>query len=295
MSDLDPEGRRLPIKLDSTSNGEFVPIPLDSTLTRATALASERASALSRGKRRGTRDATTPAKRRYVGMSPSYSRRTLLSAGLVLPLLALPGCAMRLRDLPNLEPAIRRLLTLSSQRAFARVLTDQGFFRDEVTRIQPPPQLGGSTLTATLAVALGTRAVQDRLIRVVNQAAEEGARRAAPVVYASIRDMTIADASSIARGGPTAATAYLERSMGERIFDAIFPGVGEALRLAENGVVQRALQYATGINFPGLQADVTRKTAAALYRAIGREEAAIRADPGSAGDPALAALFAVLR
>ena len=81
--------------------------------------------------------------------------------------------------------------------------------------------------------------------------------------------MTIADARAIARGGPTAATDYLARSMGERIFDALFPGVGEALRLAENGVIQRVLQVATGINFPGLQADVTRKTAAALYRAIG--------------------------
>lgn len=48
MSDLDPEGRRLPIKLDSTSNGEFVPIPLDSSLMHARALASERASALSK-------------------------------------------------------------------------------------------------------------------------------------------------------------------------------------------------------------------------------------------------------
>jgi hypothetical protein len=224
-------------------------------------------------------------------MEPMLTRRSLIAAGLALPLVTLPACAGRLRDVPNLEPAIRRLLTLSSQRAFARLLTEEGFFRDDVARIQPPPQLGGATLTATLAVALGTRAVQDRLLRVVNQAAGEGARRAAPAVYDSIRDMTIADALSIARGGPTAATDHLARSMGERIFDSLFPGVGESLRLAENGVVQRALQFATGINFPGLQADVTRKTAAALYRAIGREEAAIRADPGSAGDPVLAAMF----
>ena len=226
-----------------------------------------------------------------IAMTSPLSRRTLIAAGLALPLLTLPGCINRLGDIPNLEPAIRRLLTLSSQRAFARLLTDEGFFRDDVARIQPPPQLGGATLTATLAVALGTRAVQARLLRVVNRAAEEGARRAAPAVYDSIRDMTITDAFSIARGGQTAATDYLQRSMGERIFDSIFPGVGEALRLAENGVIQRALQFATGINFPGLQADVTRKTAAALYRAIGREEAAIRADPSSAGDPVLAALF----
>lgn len=228
-------------------------------------------------------------------MIPPLTRRTIVAGGLALPLLALPGCITRLGDVPNLEPAIRRLLTLSSQRAFARLLTDEGFFRDDVARIQPPPQLGGSAVTSTLAVALGTRAVQDRLLRVVNRAAEEGARRAAPAVYDSIRDMTITDALSVARGGPTAATDYLARSMGERIFDSIFPGVGEALRLAENGVVQRTLEFATGINFPGLQADVTRKTAAALYRAIGREEAAIRADPSSAGDPALAAMFGRLR
>jgi hypothetical protein len=223
------------------------------------------------------------------------ARRRLIAAGLVLPLLALPGCATRLGDLVDLEPAIRRLLTLSSQRAFARLLADEGFFRDDLARIQPPPQLGGSSVTAALAVALGTRAVQDRLLRVVNKAAEEGAERAAPVVYDSIRDMTITDALSIVRGGPTAATDYFAQAMGERIFDAIFPGVGEALRLAENGVIQRVLQIATGINFPGLQADVTRKTSTAIYRAMGREEAAIRADPNAAGDPLLAGMFRVLR
>ncbi len=54
--DLDPEGRRLPIKLDSTSNGEFVPIPLDSSLLRARALASERASGFSKRLGMGRRD-----------------------------------------------------------------------------------------------------------------------------------------------------------------------------------------------------------------------------------------------
>ena len=135
-------------------------------------------------------------------MASSLSRRSLIAAGLALPLLTLPGCITRLGDLANLEPAIRRLLTLSSQRAFARLLAEQGFYRDDIARIQPPPQLGGRAVTATLAVALGTRAVQDRLLRVVNAAAEEGARRAAPIVYDSIRDMPIADAVSIVRGGP---------------------------------------------------------------------------------------------
>ena len=40
----DPEGKRLPIKLDATSNGEFVPIPLDATNRRANRLAQRWAS-----------------------------------------------------------------------------------------------------------------------------------------------------------------------------------------------------------------------------------------------------------
>ena len=40
----DPEGKRLPIKLDSTSNGEFMPIPLDATNGRANHLAQRSAS-----------------------------------------------------------------------------------------------------------------------------------------------------------------------------------------------------------------------------------------------------------
>lgn len=41
---FDPDGKRLPIKLDSTSNGEFVPIPLDKTNRLANRLAQEAAS-----------------------------------------------------------------------------------------------------------------------------------------------------------------------------------------------------------------------------------------------------------
>ncbi|TFI56696.1 amidohydrolase [Sphingomonas parva] len=55
-SDFDPDGARLPIKLDSTSNGEFAPIPLDPTLRRANALASDAAGTMARRLGLGRRD-----------------------------------------------------------------------------------------------------------------------------------------------------------------------------------------------------------------------------------------------
>ena len=53
----DPEGKRLPIKLDSTSNGEFEPVPLDAVSRRANELAQARAG--ENAERRGLRSSPT--------------------------------------------------------------------------------------------------------------------------------------------------------------------------------------------------------------------------------------------
>lgn len=229
-------------------------------------------------------------------MNSPISRRSLLGAGCALPLLALPGCTT-LGDLGGFgfEDAIRRLLTVSSQRAFTGLLREEGFFQDDLARVTLPPQLGGAGASTVLASLLRTSAVQNQLLQLVNAAAAEAAENAAPVVYDSIRTMTITDAVGIVRGGPTAATDYLQASIGERIVDALFPGVGNALRVLDSGILQRALGVATGLDFTDLQQDVTRKTAQGIWRAIGREEAAIRANPGSANDPLISGVFGVLR
>jgi hypothetical protein len=83
--------------------------------------------------------------------------------------------------------------------------------------------------------------------------------------------------------------------MGDAIVNAMFPGVGRALRTFDNGIVNQIVQSATGVNFAGLQSHVTRSAAQGIYRAIGREEAAIRANPQSSGDPVLTGVFGVLR
>jgi hypothetical protein len=53
---IDPDGRRLPIKLDSTSNGEFQPVPLDRTNHLANHLAQQATEANARRLGLGRRD-----------------------------------------------------------------------------------------------------------------------------------------------------------------------------------------------------------------------------------------------
>ena len=219
-------------------------------------------------------------------MDQLLSRRGLLAAGCALPLLALPGCA----SLPGfgMVDALRRLLTLSSQRAFARLLQEDGFFADEAARIPLP---GGGAIAGAL---LRTPIVQNQLLRLMNRAAANAAEVAAPMVYDSIRSMSFGDAVSLVRGGPTAATDFLQRAMGNAIVDAMFPGVGSALRSLDNGILNQVIRTATGIDFAGLQRHVTESAASGIYRAIGREEAAIRANPRATGDPLIMGVFGVL-
>ena len=229
-------------------------------------------------------------------MDPLLSRRRFVAGAIALPLVALPACTT-VGDFAGagFEDAIRRLLTLSSQRAFTGLLQENGFFQDDLARVQLPGQLGGSGVTAALASLLGSNAVQGQLLRLVNTAARNAAENAAPVVYDSIRNMSITDAMSLVRGGPTAATNYLQQSIGTRIVDILFPGVGNALRVLDNGLINRALGAATGINFAGLQQNVAEQAASGIWRAIGREEAAIRANPRSVNDPVIASVFGLLR
>jgi hypothetical protein len=223
-------------------------------------------------------------------MDQLLSRRSLLVAGCTLPLLALPAC----NSLPGfgMVDAIRRLLTISSQRAFAGLLQDNGFFQDEVARIPLPPELQRAGGIAS--ALLGTGLVQNQLLQLMNRAAANAADVAAPIVYDQIRSMSFGDAVSLVRGGPTAATDFLERAMGNAIVDAMLPGVGNALRSLDNGVLNQVVRAATGVNFAGIQRHVTESASRGIYRAIGREEAAIRANPRATNDPVLIGVFGVL-
>ena len=93
----DPEGKRLPIKLDSTSNGEFVPIPLDATNRRANHLAQRWAS--ENAKRRGVR-------RRAFMVSACGAASTLLAFGRANAAAGRTGGFFELDEVAAVDPEI---------------------------------------------------------------------------------------------------------------------------------------------------------------------------------------------
>jgi Protein of unknown function (DUF4197) len=226
-------------------------------------------------------------------MSQMFERRALLIGAAALPLLTLPGCAGGGGF--SLVEAIRRLLSLSAQRAFASLISENGFLDSQVAKISLPNALGGDTGTNILSALLKTSAFRNRLTRQVNRAAEKGAEIAAPMVTQAIQTIGIQDALSVVRGGPAAATDLLKGQMGTALVTAMVPGIDNGLKLLDSAVVTEALKMVTGIDFAGLRDDVSQKASDAIYRTMAKEEAAIRADPRATNDPLLIGVFALAK
>ena len=216
------------------------------------------------------------------------TRRSLLAgAAGAGALMLLPGCATTGGF--NLTEAIRRLLLLSSENAFARLTAPGGFWDEQVARIGLNQLLGtrGDVLSRILTSSL----VKDRLEERFATFAIDASFRAAPVVTDAISVIGFENAIDLVRGGPSAASTFLRGELGTALLDAMVPELGDALRLAEDPLVGQALGALTGVNIGDVASRIGREVDNAVWGEIAREEAAIRADPGKTRDPLLIGVF----
>ena len=218
----------------------------------------------------------------------SLDRRRVLGGALLGgAALALPGCQSM--GSFSLIDAIRRLLTLSSERAFARLIAPDGYWDDAVAAIGLEGLLGarGNTLGNILTSTL----FKNRLEGAFADVAERGAARAAPLVAEAVQVIGIENAAALVTGGPTAATAFLRGNMGQTLVEAMVPELGQAMRVAQEPLVGQLLAGLTGIDVSGVARNVSTRVDNAVWTEMGVEEAAIRRDPLATNDPLLIGVF----
>lgn len=214
-------------------------------------------------------------------------RKFLAGLGAGGALILLPGCESIQRF--SLVEAIRRLLYLSSTNAFARLTGPDGFYENQLARLDLPRVFGsrGDILSDILVSTLFKR----RLQRSFNRIAERGADRAAPLVADAVRTIGIENAVALVKGRPTAASEFLRDAMGTSLVEAMVPALGDAMRVADDPLVGRALSRLAGIDVTGVARDFAVDVDNAIWGEIGREEASIRANPRATNDPAIMAIF----
>lgn len=218
------------------------------------------------------REALSPGRRRFIaGLGASGA------------LLALPGCQSFGGF--SLVDAVRRLLFLSSERAFARMLAPGGFWNEQVATLGLDNLLGarGDILSRILTSSL----FRDRLQDAFADIAFEGAERAAPIVTDAVRVIGISNAVALINGGPTAATDFLRHDLGTTLIEAMVPELGQAMRIAQEPLVGELLAGLTGVNVTSVAQNVSRNIDDAIWREMGFEESAIRRNPRSTNDPVL--------
>ncbi len=221
-------------------------------------------------------------------------RRRLLGWAALIPVAALAGCAAGPGGY-SLEEGVRRLLTLSSQRAFARLLQPGGFYEDQLARIAPPDPISNSAgdgrMSGVLGAFMRSDAVRRRVAIALNDVAGGAAERASPIILDAVRGMSAADAVRVLRAGPEAATGLLRERVGGQVIEAMLPEVSGLLRSDLLSALSAAAAEKSGIDYLELGRTVANQAADGIFRVIGREEAAIRADPAATRDPVLIALL----
>lgn len=223
-------------------------------------------------------------------VSPLATRRAMLAGSAAAALLSLPACST-IGGGFSMTEAIRRLLLLSSERAFARLTADGGFWDEQVARVGLGQFLGarGDVLSRILTSAL----FKDRLEDAFADFAIDASYRAAPIVTDAVRVIGLQNAIDLVRGGPRAATDYLKADLGLALVDAMVPGLTDAIRIADDPLVGQAISALTGVNITGVATRVGNQVNDAIWNEMGREEAAIRADPEGTRDPLLIGVFGV--
>lgn len=219
----------------------------------------------------------------------STSRRSLLG-GLVAggAFLTLPACTSGFGGY-GLVDAVQRLLFLSSERAFGRMLQSNGFWDQQVASLGLGNVLG--TRGDVLGRILTSGLFKSRLDRAFGDIAYRGAERAAPIVTDAVRVIGIQNAIDLVRGGPTAATSFLRGQVGPRLIDAMVPELGTAMRVASEPLVGQALAALTGVDTAQVATRFADSIDDTIWREMGFEEQAIRANPAATNDPAIIAIF----
>ena len=201
--------------------------------------------------------------------------------------LLLPGCASTGGF--SMVEAVRRLLLLASENAFARLTAPGGFWDEQVAQLGLANLMGtrGDVLSRILTSAL----VKDRLEERFASFAIDASFRAAPVVTDAIQMIGFDNAIALVRGGPDAASSYLRGEVGPALIDAVVPELGEAIRLSRDPLIGQALSALTGVDAAGVADRLGREVDNAIWGEIAREEAAIRANPQATRDPLLIGVF----
>lgn len=192
---------------------------------------------------------------------------------------------------------LKEALTRGATQAVGALGKTDGFLGNEKVRIPLPEK---AQQAEQLLRRFGAGKYVDQLIESMNRAAEQAVVEAKPILWQSIRQMSVKDGLDILKGPPDAATQYFRKTTSETLATRLRPLVESAT--SKVGVARQYEKFAGKASQFGLldanEADldsyITGKALDGLFLMIAEEEKAIRQDPVATGSALLKKVFGSL-
>lgn len=180
---------------------------------------------------------------------------------------------------------LKQALEIGSNNAGAQLSALNGYFGNQLIKIMMPPE--AKKVEQTLR-SIGMGAEVDKAILAMNRAAEDAAKKAAPIFIDAIRTITIQDGMGILRGGNGAATNYLKGRTTQQLTNAFRPVIENSLKKVDATkywsqvftIYNRLPTTVNKVN-PDLTSYVTERALSGLFITVEQEENKIRQNPSA--------------
>jgi hypothetical protein len=180
---------------------------------------------------------------------------------------------------------LKQALEVGSNNAGNQLSALNGYFGNQLIKIIMPPE--ARKVESTLR-SIGMGAEVDKAIMAMNRAAEDAAKKAAPIFINSIKKMSIQDGVSILKGGNGAATNYLKGRTTQELTTAFRPVIESSLAKVNATkywsqvftIYNRLPTTDNKIN-PDLSGYVTERALNGLFITVEQEENKIRQNPSA--------------
>lgn len=190
-------------------------------------------------------------------------------------------------DLTNDEviSGLKEALNVGIKNAVNLSSVTDGFLKNDVIRLPFPPD---AIKVREKAINFGLSKQVTTFEETLNRAAEEATKKALPIFFDAIKNMSVSDGFSILKGGDGAATKFLKSQTSNQLVIAFAPVVKEATTKVQltaywNPIITRynsAMTLSGGQKLdPDLDAYITQKAIDGLFYLVETEENKIRKDP----------------
>lgn len=191
---------------------------------------------------------------------------------------------------------LKEALRVGTDTAVSIVSKTNGFYKDAALKILLPPEAKvimdhkDDKILKTIGV---TKMIDDVILR-LNRSAEDATKKAGPIFFNSVKNMSITDAFGILNGGDNAATEFFKRTTTTKLKAAFKPVINQSLDKSIVGGVStnkawsklttaynKVAKYSSSLTPVNSKLDdyVTQKAINGLFKKLAEEEKQIRKDP----------------